>query len=111
MKNALRRVNDNTRLMAELIAFFCEDSPVLLTRIDDAKAVGNAADVGRAAHSLAGLSATFDGHCVREVALRVEELADQDRLADATTDIELLRQEVDRLCAALRAFPLSASAT
>jgi CheY-like chemotaxis protein len=100
---ALARLNGHVGLFLDLIRFYHEDGPRLLAQLYSALAEGEAMRARRAAHSLAGLSATFDAGRAVESALLVENLAKEGNLAGATEAFNRLEQEVLRLNQALAA--------
>lgn len=98
---ALARLNGHRGLFLDLIRFYHEDGPRLLAQAYAALGEGDAMRARRAAHSLAGLSANFDGRQAVEAALLVENLAKEGDIDGATTAFNRLEQEVLRLNQAL----------
>lgn len=87
---ALGRLLGNETLLIEMARMFHEDAPKLLDGLREALTAADAARVRREAHSLAGKSATFDGHEAIEAAHAVESAA-------ARGDLDYVRGVVDRL--------------
>lgn len=89
---ALSRLNGNADLLRDMVSFFAEDAPRLLSEIDAAIDSGMAAQVRRAAHSLKGLCANFEAEAARDVALAMEN-------AGRDSDLDLARKLFPRLSA------------
>ena len=92
---ALERLRGDERLLRELIAFFLEDFRPLLAELKSTLADGDLAGAERAAHSLKGLSATFEAEQAVEGARRIEKACGDHDLAQA-------REVVSEFEAALR---------
>jgi HPt (histidine-containing phosphotransfer) domain-containing protein len=102
LESSLARLLGSRQLFDDLARMYCEDAPVLLREVVAASAAGDAARVRRGAHSLAGTSATFDGHAAVAAAVAVEAAAERGELEAARALIPALGTEVARLEAALR---------
>ena len=98
---ALSRLNDDRELLGELIGFYLEDGPKLLAEIRSGLAAKDAPRTCRAAHSLKGLSASFDAPRVVTLAAGIEKSAAADNLAEAAAPLAALSREVERLSVAL----------
>ena len=101
---SLRRLGDDEKLLATLVGFFLEDAPVLMTQLGHAYDSCDLEMVAHRAHSLKGLSATFEAVSFMRLAAEIESLA---RAADQLHLKELLTQlniEYDRLVSELRRF-------
>jgi two-component system, sensor histidine kinase and response regulator len=103
-EEALARVEGDEGLLADLAKLFCEESPKLLSAVQDAVAKRDTAALKRAAHSLKGSMSTFAARDATEAALRLEELASEGELVDAEGAYRLLATQVDRLKQALEAL-------
>lgn len=100
---ALARLNGHLGLFGDLVRFYHEDGPRLLAQIYSALNEGDAMRARRAAHSLAGLSATFDARQAVDSALKVESLAKDGDIPGAESAFKRLEQEILRLNQALAA--------
>lgn len=98
---ALSRLNGNVDLLRDMIRFFAEDSPRLLSEIETAIDEGNSAEVRRAAHSLKGLCANFEAEAARDVALNTENAGRDSKLDLARELFPRLSAEINRLTEAL----------
>lgn len=87
---ALARLRGDRNLLKDMIGFFREDAPTLLASISESLASGDLGTLERAAHSLKGLSATFDAESVVVEARDVE-------LAARAADLESLPNRVQTL--------------
>lgn len=96
--NSLVRLGGNKKLLRQLIGFFQEDAPPLLTRLRSGLDAGNPDEVVRSAHKLKGLVANFDAEAATACAQRIETQAmagdlsavpaDTDKLASLLTQLE-----------------------
>jgi two-component system sensor histidine kinase/response regulator len=98
---ALARVDGDEGLLADLAKLFCEESPKLLSAVQDAVAKRDTEALKRAAHSLKGSISTFAARDATEAALRLEDLARSGELAGAEDAYRLLAAQVERLKHAL----------
>jgi CheY-like chemotaxis protein/HPt (histidine-containing phosphotransfer) domain-containing protein len=94
---ALGRLGNDWSFFANLIEFFLEDYPSLLTQVRTGLQSQDAAAVARAAHSLKGLVANFDAHATVRVASRIEKAGFDKDLPTALASLESLEHELDRL--------------
>jgi two-component system, sensor histidine kinase and response regulator len=100
---ALRRLGQKKSLLIDMIGFFLEDAPVLLQDIQQGVASGDADAAARAAHSLKGLAANFDAESTTQAALRIEQLAKLQQLANIPPELETLQAATTHLMAELMA--------
>jgi PAS domain S-box-containing protein len=98
---ALARVDGDEGLLADLAKMFCEESPKLLSAVQDAVTKKDTAALKRAAHSLKGSISTFAARDATEAALRLEDLARAGELEGAEDAYRLLVAQVERLKQAL----------
>jgi two-component system, sensor histidine kinase and response regulator len=98
---ALARVDGDEGLLADLAKLFCEESPKLLSAVQDAVAKRDTAALKRAAHSLKGSLSTFAARDATEAALRLEDLARAGELEGAEDAYRLLVAQLERLKQAL----------
>jgi two-component system, sensor histidine kinase and response regulator len=101
---ALARVDGDEGLLADLAKLFCEESPKLLSTVQDAVKKRDAAALKRAAHSLRGSMSTFAAREATEAASRLEELARVGELVNADDAYALLVAQVERLKQALESL-------
>lgn len=83
---ALKRVGGDRELLARIIDFVAEDSPLFVRQMETALESGDFHEVERAAHSLKGLVSNLHCAAVQEKAFEVEGLAhvrDRDAIAAA----------------------------
>jgi HPt (histidine-containing phosphotransfer) domain-containing protein len=73
LRAALERLDGDADLLGMLIAVYLEDSVELETRLRGAVEKQDAATAERAAHSLKGLAANFDGLLAVDAAFTIEE--------------------------------------
>jgi signal transduction histidine kinase/DNA-binding response OmpR family regulator len=95
--SALARLGNDRNLFADLVTFFMEDAPELLSAIRTGLDNGNADDVMRASHSLKGLLSSFDAHQAVSLAARIENAAREGDLVAACEVLPRLEDEVTRL--------------
>jgi two-component system sensor histidine kinase/response regulator len=97
LDNALRRLDGDQHLLIDLIGFYLEDYPGLLTKMDEAAAAKDAISLERAAHSLKGLVANFDAMNAKDIAQRMEYAAkdrDFDSAASMIPDLKAAASEL-----------------
>jgi two-component system, sensor histidine kinase and response regulator len=98
---ALARVGGDRDVFETMIGFFVEDLPGLLDEIHKGTRDRDAELVGRAAHSLRGLAATFSAPGAVDAAGDLEKRAAAGDLHALPASAERLRHEVMRLQEAL----------
>jgi len=101
---SIARLDDDLELFRDMVQFYVEDTPGLLESLYAGLRSGDAAGVERAAHTIKGMSATFDGKRAMAAAVEVEFRAKDGQLADLEPVIDVLDHEVRRLAALLRDF-------
>lgn len=104
LDKALRRLDGDRSLLIDLIGFYLEDYPALLTRLEDSLASNDSASVERAAHSMKGLVANFDAMTAKDIAQQLESRAKQRDLANAADLIDNLKQAAAELAEHLEAY-------
>ncbi|MGD9646425.1 MAG: Hpt domain-containing protein [Pirellulales bacterium] len=102
---ALNRLGGNQELLRELIGFFADDAPKLLSQIETGLEQSDARQIQLAAHSLVGLSANFEALPCKALAAQVEEHARQGDLASVAGLASELKAGVHDLLAALGVPP------
>jgi two-component system, sensor histidine kinase and response regulator len=104
-ENALMdNVGGDVGFLAETVAMLESDGPTLMQQIRDAMAAGDAAAVGKAAHTLKGMVSNFCAPQAQAAALEVEKMGKAADLSAAPAAIETLAGLVDQLTAELVAF-------
>ncbi len=105
LERSLRRLDGDHSLLVDLIGFFLEDYPGLLTKMAEAAATDDSPSLQRAAHSMKGLVANFDAHFAKEIAQQIETAAKQRDMQNATGLIDGMKsaaaelaQHLERYC-------------
>lgn len=101
---AIARLDNDVGLFLDMVQFFREDSPELLRQLREGLDAGDVKQVERAAHSLKGLSATFDAAGTVEAARRIEQMGKAQNLTSVPEMLDQLAAEVVRLNKALDEF-------
>jgi HPt (histidine-containing phosphotransfer) domain-containing protein len=109
LEKALRRLDGDQGLLIDLIGFYLEDYPNLITRIDEALAAEDPASVERAAHSIKGLVANFDAATAKDIAQELESCGKQRDLKNAADLAESLKQAAATLADQLERYREDAS--
>ena len=102
---ALDRMDGDEPVLREILSLFGQDAPSMMHKLEEARVSGEGHRIERAAHGLKGASATISARAVTPLAMRVEQLARDGRLAEALDLMEDLRREMLRLVRALDALP------
>jgi HPt (histidine-containing phosphotransfer) domain-containing protein len=77
---ALDQLSGDEELLAAVLASFCEHGPALLRNAHEALAAGDAMELRRHLHSLAGSSGTLGAAALRMLARELEMLAESGRV-------------------------------
>jgi HPt (histidine-containing phosphotransfer) domain-containing protein len=101
---ALRRLEGSQELLRDLINFFLEDAPDLLSTIEHALETGDLLRVRRAAHSLKGLAANFGAESATVAASCLEQHAEAKRDDQLPAAYVQLKQDISRLMQALQTY-------
>ncbi|RMF40471.1 MAG: response regulator [Planctomycetota bacterium] len=104
---ALQRLSGNRQLLLDLIQFFREDTPQLLSDLIASLTSGDHQRARRAAHSIKGLAAGFDAHRVSEIALAIETLVTEGDLKTAESKVPQLQSSIEDLHRELDRFTSS----
>ena len=102
--DALKRVEGDRKLLAELLAIFLQDYPEQLKSIHQALRDGRAPQVERLAHSLKSAMASVSAKRGAEAARRVEALARDADLQAAVVALDQLQEELTALQQAMHQF-------
>ncbi len=97
LATALKRLRGDRQLLCELIEFFENDGPALLTVARESLAAGDYVSLERAAHSLKGLAATFEALPAAAAAGVIEEAAREQRAKALPALVELLARQLEQL--------------
>jgi signal transduction histidine kinase/CheY-like chemotaxis protein len=99
---ALERLGGDAALLAELVSLFQQDAPRLLSDLHAALNQQDAEALRRAAHSLKGAAAYIGATAISETAYRLERLAANGQLAEASRTLQELEQALSALQAVLQ---------
>jgi HPt (histidine-containing phosphotransfer) domain-containing protein len=94
---ALARVDGGEALLADLARLFLEESPNLLSAVQQAVSAKDAERLQRGAHSLKGAVATLAAQRAFDAALRLERLGRAGDLAEAENAYAALESQIERL--------------
>jgi len=97
LEAAMKRLGNDPELLHDLIDFFTEDAPTLLSTVESSLKSGDSADAARAAHSLKGLCSSFEAVAATTVAERIQDLAQEGNLEEARRHWSQLEEEINRL--------------
>lgn len=109
LSTALQRLRGDRGLLIDMIGFYLEDAPTLTETLRAAIDQQDLAEVQRAAHSLKGLSATFDAHAAVAAARDIEVASRDGRTESLAAANSRLAQEINRLSQQLTAYRESES--
>jgi two-component system, sensor histidine kinase and response regulator len=101
-ETALERVDGDATLLADLAKLFCDQSPRMLSNIQDAITRKDADELRRAAHLLKGSVSTFAAQAAIEATLKLERIARSGELMAAADAYAVLAAEIRRVRAALQ---------
>ena len=100
---ALERLGGDEEILSEMVRVYLDDAPVLLARMQEAIAKGDAHTLERSAHSLKGAAAAIGAERVRALASELEGIGREKQLETAFETYEQLTQASERLHALLAA--------
>jgi HPt (histidine-containing phosphotransfer) domain-containing protein len=98
------RVDGDMELLRELVEVFAAECPRMLVRVEEAIAQGSPTDLERASHKIKGSVLQFSARAAASLAFELEEKGRHGLVAGAETLLSRLRQEIDRLQAALNSM-------
>jgi CheY-like chemotaxis protein len=97
LKEALEVVGDDIDTLQAAVALASSEVPAQAAKLRDAIGRQDAAAVEDSAHRLKGVMSNFGGHVARDLAQRLEEMAEQSNLDDAPQVACALEAEIDRV--------------
>ena len=100
----LERVDNDWEFLAETVEMLATDGRALVEEIRRSAAAGDAPAVGRAAHTLKGMTSNFCAPDAQAAALALEKMGKAGDLASAPDAVADLRQHVETLIADLNDF-------
>jgi HPt (histidine-containing phosphotransfer) domain-containing protein len=103
-KELLERVDNDWDFLRDTVQMLADDGPALMAEIRCAAMSGDAAAVGRAAHTLKGMISNFCAPDAHERALAVEQIGRSGDFAPAGAAMERLEKSLDSLIADLTDF-------
>jgi len=103
-KELLERVDNDWDFLTETVRMLSTDGPALIGEIRQSVAGGDAAAVGRAAHSLKGMISNFCSPAAHASAFEIEKLGKSGDLSGAPQAVKALEDQVGRLTAELNEF-------
>ena len=96
---ALQSVEGDQDLLVDLFEAFQQDYPKQLTELQDAIGAGDAERMAQVAHSLKGAVGYFGAQTVHALAYRLETMGYQAELEGASSILQQLERELERLSA------------
>jgi CheY-like chemotaxis protein/HPt (histidine-containing phosphotransfer) domain-containing protein len=96
-RELLDRLGGDEEIFREIVATFLEDAPLQVEKLKQALREGDAAWVERQAHSLKGSAMNMAGKALQTVALEMEVAGKERNLGRASSLVEKLDQELERL--------------
>jgi HPt (histidine-containing phosphotransfer) domain-containing protein len=96
------RVDGDMDLLRELVELFAEETPRMLSQIEDAIKHGSAAEIEKGSHKIKGSVLQFSARAAAAIALELEENARLGCVEGSEVLLERLKQEVEVLQATLQ---------
>ncbi len=100
----VEQVDGDMEFLADTVGMLADDGPELIAQLRVAIDAGDAAGVGRIAHTLKGMISNFCAHETQSIAFELEKAGKANDLSAAAGLIERLAQQVDALIAELTEF-------
>jgi CheY-like chemotaxis protein len=100
----LDRLGGDWKLLSELIEIYLRESPSLLAAAQHALREKNGPELARVAHTIKGSAGNFSARATLETAGRLEALAGQGDFPRASTAMDELERQMERLDRALNAL-------
>lgn len=102
--SALQRFEGDRALLGEVLEIFLEHVPLLLARMDHSATEGDTGALVGIAHELRGAAANVGAESLRAVSERLEHDLRADSNRSAGGEIDVLRQELEKLRVEVAAF-------
>lgn len=102
LAGARARMGGDETLLRGMVGYFLEDAPRLLDELERSLGKSEGPEVQRAAHSLKGLVANFGAPLVHQLAYRMETLARDGNLGEASNLFPQFAEQVRQISEALR---------
>jgi HPt (histidine-containing phosphotransfer) domain-containing protein len=96
------RVDGDMDLLRELVELFAEETPRMLSQIEDAIKHGSAAEIEKGSHKIKGSVLQFSARAAAAIALELEENARLGSVEGSEVLLEKLKQEIEVLQATLQ---------
>ena len=103
-KELLERIDNDWEFLAEAVQMLAADGPVLLDGIRKSVALGDAAAVGRTAHTLKGMISNFCSPAAHDSAVELEKLGKEGELSAAPAAVRAMEVRLAELITALTDF-------
>ena len=103
-KELLERIDNDWDFLSDTVQMLSTDGRELLKKVQDAVAAGDAAEVGRAAHTLKGMISNFCSPSTHAAALAVEQMGKSGDLSGAPGAVQALGEQIDILVEQLTDF-------
>ena len=109
-KELLDRIDNDWEFLAETVQMLSTDGRALMAEVRRASDAGDAATLGRAAHTLKGMISNFCSPTTQASAFAVEKIGKEGDLSSAPKAVTVLETDLDALIAALNGFVATRSA-
>ncbi|MGH7131584.1 MAG: Hpt domain-containing protein [Phycisphaerales bacterium] len=100
----MERVDNDAAFLAETVEMLVSDGPTLMAQVRAAISAGDAASLGRSAHSLKGMISNFCAPTAQAAALELEKLGKAGNLSPAPAAADIAQQHLQALTDELVAF-------
>ncbi len=98
----MRRLGGDRSLFRQVVAFYFDDAPKLMSDLHQAITSADAEAARRAAHSLKGLAATIGAQACADGAVAVESASAEGSIEAIVAQVPLLEEELAKVDQALR---------
>jgi two-component system, sensor histidine kinase and response regulator len=100
----LDNLGGDVGFLAETVQMLETDGPTLMKQLQDALSAGDAAAVGKTAHTIKGMVSNFCSPVTQAAALEVEKMGKSGDLSNTPAAITVLADRVNALLLELRTF-------
>jgi two-component system, sensor histidine kinase and response regulator len=100
----MSRIGNDTAFLKEIVQMLSEDGRVLMDKVRDAAASGDAALLGTSAHTLKGMISNFCAPGAVAAAFELEKMGRAGDLAGAPAAVKALDGQLEALIVALNEF-------